>query len=116
MTSTNTTVNVEISLPALPEGYEYTGEYRKPKAGEHFLTYQEKIDQAGFDFATNSYAIVRRVPKVTAFKVTWEFRCAKTDEVWQFANPETSGIRTTHGHSTYVPVYVLTSTPILDAD
>lgn len=31
------TVKVMMELPALPEGWEYTGEFRPPEDGEHFF-------------------------------------------------------------------------------
>lgn len=33
----NGPIDVVVSLPRLPDGWEYSGKYRKPKKGEYFL-------------------------------------------------------------------------------
>lgn len=41
------TAAVNVQLPALPEGYAYTGEYRPAKEGELFLTSMRSVRRAG---------------------------------------------------------------------
>lgn len=56
------TVKVMMELPALPEGWEYTGECRHPLKGEHyFYTSGTTIQCAGHDFTEQRQCIVRKV-------------------------------------------------------
>lgn len=51
------TVKVEMVLPVLPEGYEYTGEYRRANAGEHFYNTEKVVFEEYGTLA--EYPIVR---------------------------------------------------------
>jgi hypothetical protein len=108
------TTTIQMKLPVLPEGFEYTGEYRTPKYGEYFHEHNEVV-HANWD-RTGEYPIVRRVPKVVALKVTWEYRSAREGERWQFKDPAQYGLTGTVTGPTRISVWVLTSTPILDTD
>lgn len=54
-------MKVEMSLPDLPDGYEYTGEYRNVTEGEYFLPHLTKKvklwDDTGYSMA--QYCIIR---------------------------------------------------------
>jgi len=56
------TVKVEMELPAPPEGYEYTGEYRSPKVNEPYLDCGNNIN-FGLVAAYAAYPIVRAIVK-----------------------------------------------------
>ncbi len=56
------TIKVEMSLPELPEGFEYTGEYRSPKKWENYLGHiPPNLDQWVYDAPCMAeYPIVRK--------------------------------------------------------
>lgn len=55
------TVKVMVEMPALPEGWEYTGEFRLPLKGEiYFYPYGGTIQRAGHDFTEQRQYIVRK--------------------------------------------------------
>lgn len=55
------TVKVSMELPELPEGYEYTGEYRAAGKGEYYLVGDSDIETWTRDFPTGSeYPIIRK--------------------------------------------------------
>lgn len=54
---------VEMNMPELPDGWEYTGEYRKPMAGDYILDYAG--DVVHVEWKLIYYVpIIRRVPKL----------------------------------------------------
>ena len=60
---TKSTVKVEMELPAPPEGYEYTGEYRRPLEGEIHLDCAGVSKTATHDYVVSSYPILRKAIK-----------------------------------------------------
>ncbi len=52
-------VKVEMELPELPEGYEYTGEYRPARADEWYMDGNDELSQS-YDTTMGSYLIVRK--------------------------------------------------------
>ncbi len=52
-------VKVEMELPELPEGYEYTGEYRPARADEWHMDGNDELSQS-YDTTMGSYLIVRK--------------------------------------------------------
>ena len=55
------TVKVMVEMPALQEGWEYTGEFRLPLKGEsYFYPYGGTIQRAGHDFTEQRQYIVRK--------------------------------------------------------
>ncbi len=55
------TVKVSMELPELPEGFEYTGEYRKVMSGDYYLDLRNKVSQWESDFVcTFEYPIIRK--------------------------------------------------------
>lgn len=55
------TVKVMMELPALPEGWEYTGEFRLPLHGErYFCIHSSKIELAGLYLPEHRQYIVRK--------------------------------------------------------
>lgn len=60
MSDTKETVTVKMELPAPPEGWEYTGEYREPLEGEWCLTCEGEILQGDGDQDWSKYPIIRK--------------------------------------------------------
>lgn len=52
-------VKVEMELPELPEGYEYTGEYRPARADEWHMDGNDELSQS-YETTMGSYLIVRK--------------------------------------------------------
>lgn len=53
------TVKVTVELPALPEGWEYTGEFRLPERGEYY-SYNAKPTLVELDFMHGLSLIIRK--------------------------------------------------------
>lgn len=68
-------MKVEVELPELPEGYEYTGEYRKPEMGEEYLD-EMIVTKSSTPFHCDSHPIVRKLeqerPEYKAFLIEWK--------------------------------------------
>lgn len=54
---------ITMDMPDLPDGWEYTGEWRHPKEGERYMFTDDVLGQpsrAAVDFQSLPYPIVRR--------------------------------------------------------
>jgi len=51
---------VTVDMPDLPDGWEYTGEYRLPKKGDHYFTAFRGVSKASFSFKNDNQLIVKR--------------------------------------------------------
>lgn len=59
----NETIPVTINLHKLPEGWEYTGEYRVPKYGEYYYPYLDDVQLVALvadNIAKNPKHLVRK--------------------------------------------------------
>ena len=54
------TVKVSMELPELPEGFEYTGEYRAARGGEYFLDSPSNAVQQENSGTFAEYPIIRK--------------------------------------------------------
>jgi hypothetical protein len=80
----------------VPKGFELTGEYRAPNAGEFFLVCADgeyKSQHAGFDFSITTYRLILR--KVD----TW--RDATLDDLKRVMDGETVECRYVDGNHVY---------------
>lgn len=53
---------IELTLPELPEGYEYTGEYRHAQKDELYLDGETVIKHVFSNYTRYRYPIVRKKP------------------------------------------------------
>ena len=80
------TVSVELTIP---EGYEYTGEYRQALPREWYLT-RHSATRAVFGTTLNHFILKLKpkknlsisVPLIDGFRYTGEYRAAKPGEWW----------------------------------
>lgn len=53
------TIKIEMNMPPPPNGYEYTGEFRCPKNGEHFINNFGCVARADI-LSVNAFPILRK--------------------------------------------------------
>ncbi len=52
---------VNMELPELPAGYEYTGEYRKIRTGEYYLNVNGDVNRWNDHKSLFDYPIIKKV-------------------------------------------------------
>lgn len=57
----------------IPEGYEATGEWRRPKLGDLYLDVDGRIMRADFDFNSHCYHILRKKFVAPAWLTNWKY-------------------------------------------